>query len=63
MPDVRGRSGREALRILTQAGLRPRMEGDGFVVAQSPEAGADITPGAQATVRLSRGQDKAGPRR
>jgi cell division protein FtsI (penicillin-binding protein 3) len=63
MPDVRGMSGREAIRVLNQAGLRPQMQGDGFVVDQSPSAGADITPGARAIVKLSRGQDKAGPRR
>jgi len=63
MPDVRGMSGREAIRVLNRAGLRPQMQGDGFVVDQSPSAGADITPGARATVKLSRGQDKAGPRR
>ena len=63
MPDLRGMSGREALRVLNQAGLRARMEGDGFVVDQSPDAGADITPGARATVKLSRGPDKPGTRR
>lgn len=63
MPDLRGKSGREALRLLNQTGLKVRMEGDGFVVDQSPEAGAEITPNTRATVRLSRGPDKAGPRR
>jgi cell division protein FtsI (penicillin-binding protein 3) len=63
MPDLRGMSGREALRVLNQAGLGARMEGDGFVVDQSPDAGADITPGTRATVKLSRGQEKAGARR
>ena len=63
MPDVRGMSGREAIRVLNKAGLRPQMQGDGFVIDQSPDAGAAITPGARATVRLSRGQDKTGPRR
>jgi cell division protein FtsI (penicillin-binding protein 3) len=63
MPDLRGMSGREAVRILNRAGLWARLEGDGFVVDQSPDAGADITPGARATIKLSRGQDKAGPRR
>ena len=63
MPDLRGMSGRAALRVLNQAGLRARMEGDGFVVDQSPDAGADITPGVRASVRLSRGPDKPGARR
>ncbi len=63
MPDLRGKSGREALRLLNQTGLRVSMEGDGFVVDQSPAAGAEITPNTRATVKLSRGQDKAGPRR
>jgi cell division protein FtsI/penicillin-binding protein 2 len=62
VPDVRGLSGRDALRILNQAGLRPQVTGDGFVVDQSPEAGADLTPGGRVTVRLSRRPDKAGGR-
>jgi cell division protein FtsI (penicillin-binding protein 3) len=63
MPDVIGKSGREAVWILNQAGLAPRLEGNGFVVAQSPEAGAEIAPGARAVVQLSRGPDKPGVRR
>jgi hypothetical protein len=40
MPDLRGLGAREALRTLTRIGMTPRMNGDGFVVEQSPEPGA-----------------------
>ena len=62
MPYVIGQSLREAVRILNEAGLNARPEGDGFVVEQSPAPGAEISPGARAPVRLSRGQDKPGIR-
>ncbi len=39
MPDVRGLSAREALRILAGVGVEARITGDGFVATQ------DITPG------------------
>jgi cell division protein FtsI (penicillin-binding protein 3) len=39
MPDVRGLSAREALRILAAIGVEARITGDGFVATQ------DITPG------------------
>jgi cell division protein FtsI (penicillin-binding protein 3) len=55
MPDLRGLSGRHALRILTNAGLTLRVSGDGFVVDQSPEPGASVEPGGSVSVRLSRG--------
>lgn len=40
MPDLRGLSAREALRMLTRTGLTARMSGDGFVVEQWPAAGS-----------------------
>ena len=39
MPDLRGLSAREALRTLTRIGLTARINGDGFVIEQSPAAG------------------------
>ena len=36
MPDLRGLSAREALRTLTRIGMTARMNGDGFVLEQSP---------------------------
>jgi beta-lactam-binding protein with PASTA domain len=63
MPDVRGLSARAAVQVLHRLGVRTRTEGDGFVVAQSPEPGAELTPMTRATVRLSRGPEKSGVRR
>ncbi len=54
MPDLRGFSAREALRALSQMGLTARMSGDGFVIAQMPEAGAALVPGAACTLKLDR---------
>jgi beta-lactam-binding protein with PASTA domain len=39
MPDLRGLSAREALRILTRHGMTASMSGDGMVVEQHPAAG------------------------
>ncbi len=39
MPDVRGLSAREALRVLARVGIEARITGDGFVATQG------ITPG------------------
>jgi membrane peptidoglycan carboxypeptidase len=54
MPDLRGLSGREALRTLTRAGLTARMTGDGFVVDQSPAAGMVLVPGVECVLKLGR---------
>jgi cell division protein FtsI (penicillin-binding protein 3) len=39
MPDLRGLSAREALRVLTRHGMTARMSGDGVVLEQLPAAG------------------------
>jgi cell division protein FtsI (penicillin-binding protein 3) len=54
MPDLRGMSAREAVRSLMRIGLTPRLEGDGFVLEQSPEPGAPLEPGDGAVLRLTR---------
>jgi len=54
MPDLHGLSARDAMRILTVAGLDVRIEGDGVVVAQKPEAGVPIERGDLGTLRLER---------
>jgi cell division protein FtsI (penicillin-binding protein 3) len=54
MPDLRGLSAREALRLLTRAGLVTRMVGDGFVVEQSPAAGAALVRGEVSVLTLDR---------
>jgi cell division protein FtsI (penicillin-binding protein 3) len=42
VPDLTGMSAREAVRTLVKIGLSAHISGDGFVVSQSPEAGATI---------------------
>lgn len=54
VPDVRGLSGREALRVLSAAGLSVRMRGTGFVVRQVPAAGAPLESNRRGTIELSR---------
>ncbi|CAN5639264.1 hypothetical protein BH24ACI4_BH24ACI4_03310 [soil metagenome] len=54
MPDLRGRSAREALRTLTRIGATARVLGQGFVVEQSPRAGEPLDPGEVALLVLDR---------
>ena len=42
MPDLRGLSARDAVKRLVALGIRPRMNGKGFVVDQRPEMGASL---------------------
>lgn len=42
MPDVRGLSGREAVRVLAAAGVDAQVSGAGFVRTQMPEAGTPL---------------------
>jgi beta-lactam-binding protein with PASTA domain len=54
MPDVRGMSAREAIRALTRLGVTARLSGDGFVVEQSPAAGAPLADGDGCVLTLGR---------
>jgi len=54
MPDLRGLSAREALRLLARIGMTARLSGDGFVVEQSPAAGDALVRGDACTLRLGR---------
>ena len=54
MPDLRGLGAREALRALTRIGLTARINGDGFVIEQSPEAGAPVVHGDASVLTLGR---------
>ena len=54
MPDLRGHSAREALRILTSLGATARIVGSGFVVEQSPEPGAPLAGGDVGVLKLGR---------
>ena len=53
-PDVTGLGGREALAILVQHGMTPRMHGTGIVIGQKPAAGTPLGSGGVATVWLTR---------
>jgi cell division protein FtsI (penicillin-binding protein 3) len=61
MPELRGLSAREALRILARFGIGARVTGDGLVVEQVPAAGAAIGRGEICNLRLSRQLVAAGP--
>jgi cell division protein FtsI (penicillin-binding protein 3) len=55
MPDLRGLSGREALRMLAEIGVSVRgVSGTGFVARQQPEAGSPVAPGAWSVLQLRR---------
>jgi membrane peptidoglycan carboxypeptidase len=54
MPDLRGLSAREALRVTNKIGLRAHLAGDGFVVEQSPRAGDPLVRGDAVTLTLVR---------
>ena len=54
MPDLLGLSARDAIRTLTQTGLTPRLDGDGFVIDQSPRAGAVLARGDSCVLKLGR---------
>ena len=59
MPDLTGLSARDAIRTLMQVGLTPRLDGDGFVIDQSPRAGAVLTRGDTCVLKLGRRQPVA----
>jgi membrane peptidoglycan carboxypeptidase len=54
MPDLHGLSARDAIRALMQVGLTPRIDGDGFVIDQSPRAGAVLADGDSCVLKLGR---------
>ena len=54
LPDVRGLSAREALRVLTRVGLTARLNGDGVVASQKPAPGTPIESGSTAELWLER---------
>jgi cell division protein FtsI (penicillin-binding protein 3) len=53
MPDLRGRSVRDAARICAQLGLQLEAQGEGHAVGQSPAAGAEVSSGQ--TVKIDFG--------
>ena len=54
MPDLRGLSARQAVRVLGAIGLGGELVGDGTVASHVPAAGEAVEPGATATIRLHR---------
>jgi hypothetical protein len=54
MPDVRGRSVRDAARICAALGLELEARGEGRAVAQVPAAGAAVEAGQKVRVEFSR---------
>jgi cell division protein FtsI (penicillin-binding protein 3) len=54
LPDLRGLSAREALRILTKIGLTARLTGSGVVTAQLPAPGTPIDRGMACELKLER---------
>ena len=54
MPDLRGLSAREALRLLSRIGMTARMTGDGFVLDQLPLPGTPLVRGEACTLKLAR---------
>jgi cell division protein FtsI (penicillin-binding protein 3) len=54
MPDLRGRSAREAAIVAARRGLIVELHGSGRVVSQSPEPGTEIEAGNTCVLTLGR---------
>ncbi len=54
VPDLRGMSGRDALRALAQVGLTARVQGTGVVVDQQPPAGSPLERATNCLLILTR---------
>ncbi len=54
LPELRGLSGRDALRILTRLGINPRVAGEGVVIEQDPLPGSPVEPGGACRLALGR---------
>jgi cell division protein FtsI (penicillin-binding protein 3) len=57
MPDVRGLSGREAVRVLARVGIVARVTGSGFVHEQTPAAGTPVDTDTVGRLALQRDPD------
>ena len=55
MPDLRGRSAREAAIAAARRGLVVELHGSGQVIAQAPEPGSEVEPGVTCVLTLGRG--------
>jgi membrane peptidoglycan carboxypeptidase len=56
MPDLRGRSVRDAARVCEQLGLQLEAQGEGRAFRQSPEAGAEVQNGQTVRIEFGRSQ-------
>jgi cell division protein FtsI (penicillin-binding protein 3) len=63
MPDIRGLSLRDALRIANSLGLTLSSDGDGVVIEQMPMPGEFVDPGNAGSIRLRRQPAAEGPNR
>ena len=55
MPDLRGQSVRDVVRMCQQLGLRLEARGEGHALRQAPEPGAEVDPGLVVRVDFGRG--------
>ncbi|MDX6445199.1 MAG: hypothetical protein QOH71_2273 [Blastocatellia bacterium] len=55
MPDLRGQSVRDVLRMCQQLGLRLEARGEGHAMQQSPAPGSEVDPGLVVRVDFGRG--------
>lgn len=62
MPDLRGRSAREAAIVAARRGLIVELRGSGQVLVQAPEPGTEIEPGLTCVLTLGREPAEAGTR-
>ena len=61
VPDLRGLSAREALRLLSRIGMTARLSGDGFVIDQNPAPGSALIRGESCALTLGRRAVAASP--
>ncbi len=54
LPELRGLSLREALRVLARLGLTPRVSGEGVVIEQDPQPGTALETGGACRLALGR---------
>jgi len=54
LPELRGLSGREALRVLARLGITPRVSGEGVVIEQDPLPGTPLEAGGACRLALGR---------
>ena len=56
VPDLTGKSVRQATEMCVEMGLNPVLAGSGTVQVQQPEAGAVVRRGASVVLRFGRGE-------